>query len=50
MFNNLDSDLNAKDKFTCELSACGVDGSVSVVGRGNGGRDRMLYSLAARSC
>jgi hypothetical protein len=36
MFNNLDSDLNAKYKFTCELSAPGVDGLPGVVGRGNG--------------
>jgi hypothetical protein len=36
MFNNLDSDLNAKYKFTYELSTCGVDGSPSVVGQGNG--------------
>jgi hypothetical protein len=37
MFNNLNFDLNTKDKFTCELSARGVDGSPDVVGRGNGG-------------
>jgi hypothetical protein len=32
MFNNLESDLNAKDKFTCELLARGVNGSPGVVG------------------
>jgi hypothetical protein len=37
MFNNLDSGLNAKYEFTCELSTRGVDGSPSVVVRGNGG-------------
>jgi hypothetical protein len=37
MFNNLDFDFNKKDKFTCELTACGVDGSLSVVGRENDG-------------
>jgi hypothetical protein len=35
MFNNLDSDLNAKYKFTYKLSARGVDRSPDVVGRGN---------------
>jgi hypothetical protein len=35
MFNNLDSDLNAKDKFTYELSSREVDGWPGVVGRGN---------------
>jgi hypothetical protein len=33
--NNLDFDLNVKDKFTCELSTCGIDGSPDVMGRGN---------------
>jgi hypothetical protein len=37
MVNNLDFDLRAKDKFTCELSVRGVDGSSGVVGRGNDG-------------
>jgi hypothetical protein len=37
MFNNLNSDLNIKYKFTCELLGHGVDGSPGVVGRGNGG-------------
>jgi hypothetical protein len=37
MFNNIDYDMNTKDKFCCELSTHGVDGSPSVVGRGNGG-------------
>jgi hypothetical protein len=32
MFNILDSDLNAKDKFTCEFSVRGIDGSPGVVG------------------
>jgi hypothetical protein len=32
MFNNLDSDLNAKERYTCELSTRGVDGSPSLVG------------------
>jgi hypothetical protein len=32
MYNNLDFDLNAQDKFTCELSARRVDGSPGVVG------------------
>jgi hypothetical protein len=36
MFNNLDSDLNAKYKFTYKLSTRGVDGSSNVVGRWNG--------------
>jgi hypothetical protein len=35
MFNNLNSDLNTKDKFNYELQACGVDGSPGVMGRGN---------------
>jgi hypothetical protein len=37
MFNNLNSDLNKKDKFTYELSGHGVDGSPNAVGRGNSG-------------
>jgi hypothetical protein len=37
MFNNLNPELNKKDKFTYELSAHGVDGSPGAVGRGNGG-------------
>jgi hypothetical protein len=37
MFSNFDSDLNTNDKFTCELSARGADGSPSVVGQGNSG-------------
>jgi hypothetical protein len=37
MFNKLDSDLNAKDKFACELLERGVDGQHSVAGQGNGG-------------
>jgi hypothetical protein len=37
MFNKLDSDLNAKDKFTCEVSTRGVDESSGVVGQGNSG-------------
>jgi hypothetical protein len=37
MFNNLDFDLNAKEKFTWELSVRGVDGSRDVAGRGNVG-------------
>jgi hypothetical protein len=37
MFNNIDSNLNAKDKFTCELSTHGVNVLPGVVGRGNGG-------------
>jgi hypothetical protein len=32
MFNNLDFDLNAKEKFTWELSVCGVNGSRDVAG------------------
>jgi hypothetical protein len=43
MSNNLDSDLNAKDKFIYELSTHGVDGSSSVVGRENGGG--ILYGV-----
>jgi hypothetical protein len=34
MFNNLDSDLNAKYKFTYELLTRGFDGPPGVVGRG----------------
>jgi hypothetical protein len=37
MFNNLSFELNKKDKFTCELSEHGVDGSPSAVGQGNDG-------------
>jgi hypothetical protein len=37
MFKNLNSDFNKKDKFTCELSGCRVDGSPGVVERENGG-------------
>jgi hypothetical protein len=44
MFNKLDSDLNANDKFTCELSVCRVDGSPGVVGRGTG--RRTIQSIA----
>jgi hypothetical protein len=32
MFNNLNSNLNTKENFTCELSARGIDGSPGVVG------------------
>jgi hypothetical protein len=37
MFNNLDSDLNAKYNFTCEFLKSGDDGSPDVVGRENNG-------------
>jgi hypothetical protein len=37
MFNNLNSNLNKKDKFTCELLRRVVDGSPSAVGRENSG-------------
>jgi hypothetical protein len=36
MFNNLNCDLNTKNKFTYELSRHGVDGSPGAVGLGNG--------------
>jgi hypothetical protein len=35
MFNNPESDFNAKYNFTCKLSTQGVDGSPGVVARGN---------------
>jgi hypothetical protein len=37
MFNNLNSNVNTKDKFTYELSGHGVDESLGAVGQGNNG-------------
>jgi hypothetical protein len=49
MFNNQDFGLNTKYivvSLTCILSTCGVDGSPSVVGRGNdGGGDGIPYGV-----